>query len=154
MDSRSPAGPWRTWAATLWLLTALFSLRVVGQAVQRWLPQPWLPPFPTWQGSTTPYPLLLAIQFVILGAMACAAYGAWNGTIVPSRRRMVWTAWIGAAYMAAALARLAVGLASDEAPAWFDAWISSAFHVVLAGFVLALSRYHFLRDPARGGAAQ
>jgi hypothetical protein len=154
ISAQKPAGPGRTWAALMGLLTALFTLRVVGQLVQGWLPQPWLPPFAAWQGSVLPYPLLLAIQFVILGAMACASYGAWKATMVPSPRAMQWTAWLGSLYMAAAIARLAIGFKVEAAPAWFSARISCAFHLVLAGFVLALSRYHSLREPARGGAAQ
>jgi hypothetical protein len=136
------------------LLTALFALRVLGHLVQRWLPQPWLPPFAAWQGSSIPYPLLLAIQLVILGAMARATYGAWQGTMAPGRRAMQWTARLGTLYMAAAIARIAIGLVDPAAPHWFTARISGAFHVVLAAFVLALSRYHSLREPARGGAAR
>lgn len=149
-----PAAPRRIWSAIMGLLTALFTLRVVGQVVQRWLPQPWLPPFATWQGSVTPYPLLIAIQFVILGAMACASYGAWKGTLVRSPQAMQWTAWLGGLYLAAAIARIAIGYKVAGAPAWFSVRISGVSHLVLAGFVLALSRYHSHREPARGGAAQ
>ena len=149
-----PAAARRIWPAIMGLLTALFMLRVVGEAVQRWLPQPWLPPFAAWQGSVTPYPLLIAIQFVILGAMACASYGAWKATMVPSPQAMQWTAWLGGLYMAAAIARIAIGYKVAGAPAWFSARISGVSHLVLAAFVLALSRYHCLMEPARGGAAQ
>jgi hypothetical protein len=149
-----PAGRQRFWAATMWFLTVLFSMRVLGQAVQRWLPQAWLPPFAAWQGSGTPYPLLLAMQFVILGAMACAAYGAWKGTMRSTRGRMLWTAWLGRIYMFAAIGRIAVGLGVPGAPAWFTAEISSAFHIVLAGFVLALARYHSVSLATREGGLQ
>jgi hypothetical protein len=154
ISTGKPAGPQRLWAAVMGSLSALFMLRVVGQVVQRWLPQPWLPPFASWQGSVMPYSLLIAIQFVILGAMACASYGAWKATMVPSHQAMQWTAWLGGVYMAASLARLAVGYKMEGAPAWFSARISGVSHLVLAGFVLALSRYHSLWEPARGGAAQ
>jgi hypothetical protein len=56
--------------------------------------------------------------------------------------------------MAGAMTRLAIGLALPNAPAWFTAWISGAFHVVLATFVLALARYHWVSDPARGQPAR
>jgi hypothetical protein len=46
--------------------------------------------------------------------------------------------------MGGSLARLAVGLVFDQAPAWFTAWIPGAFHVVLAAFVLTLASYHAL----------
>jgi hypothetical protein len=145
----SASRPWRKWAAAMWLATALFAFRVIGQAVQRWLPVPWLPAFREWQGSATPYPVLLAIQLVIIGAMAHASWRAWTGS-TGSSRAMQGFAWLGALYMFVAVGRIAIGLSVDDAPAWFRAWISGAFHVVLAGFVLALARYHFLRNPARG----
>jgi hypothetical protein len=154
IDTGKTFPQWRYVAATMWLLTALFSLRIVGQALQLWLPQPYLPPFASWQGSTIPYSLLLAIQLVILGAMACASYGAWKGSMVSSRSRLHWSLWLGGLYMTAAVARLAIGYWVEGAPAWFTARISEGFHIVLAGFVLALSRYHSLRDPARGGATR
>jgi hypothetical protein len=137
---------WRYAAAMMWLTTALFSLRIIGQALQRWLPQPWLPPFGSWQGSTISYPVLIALQFVIIGAMALGAYGAWKATTRPSRRAMLWAAWLGGIYMAAAIARLVIGYVVPDAPSWFTARISGVFHVVLAGYVLALARYHFLRQ--------
>jgi len=85
----------RFWAATLWLLTALFTLRVLGQVLQRWLPQPWLSPFGEWQGSNLGYPMLLATQFLIVAAMALASYGAWQGTMRSTRPRMLAAAWLG-----------------------------------------------------------
>ena len=40
-----------TYAALLWLLTMAFAMRVLGQALQRWAPQPLLPPFDAFQGA-------------------------------------------------------------------------------------------------------
>ena len=143
---------WRKWAAAMWLATGLFSLRVIGQAVQRWFPVSPLPPFSEWQGSATPYPLLLAIQVAIVAAMGRASYRAWTGSTW-SRGATQWAAWLGALYMLGAITRLAIGLSIEDAPAWFRAWISGVFHVVLAGFVLALARYQFVRHAARRGVA-
>jgi hypothetical protein len=86
----------------LWFLTFLFALRVAGQAIQRWAPQSFLPPFDAFQGSNLPYFVLLGSQIVTLGAMRSATCGA---------------------------------------PAWFSTWIPAAFHLVLAGYVLALGCY-------------
>jgi hypothetical protein len=146
---RTPPRAWRFAAGAMWILSVLFSLRVLGQAVQRCLPQPWLPPFAAWQGSSTPYPLLLSIQLVILGAMATASHGAWHGCTIARRGAVKWVAGLGAIYMTIALARIAIGIGIEAAPAWFRAWISGAFHVVLAAFLLASAGYHFLRKPAR-----
>ena len=50
--------------------------------------------------------------------------------------------WFGIVYMAGSVVRIIVGLAVPAAPAWFSAWIPALFHVVLAGYVLALARFH------------
>ena len=136
--------------ALMTVLLAAFALRVAGQAIQRWFPQPWLPPFADWQGSGTPYPVLIATQLLILAAMIYATARVWRGTLSSSRRAFAWSAWLGAIYMSASIARIVVGLAWAEAPKWFSAYISGVFHLVLAAFVLALARYHWLK--ARGGA--
>jgi hypothetical protein len=117
--------------AALWLLTFLFALRVAGQAIQRWAPQAWLPPFDAFQGSELPYGVLLGSQLVILAAMARFAVR------VPRPRRVFL--WTGGIYMAGALARIAIGILVPAAPAWFSAWIPAFFHVVLAAYLLTLA---------------
>jgi hypothetical protein len=138
----------RACAAACWTLSALFAGRVLGQAVQRWLPLPFLPPFEAFQGSRVPYGLLLSVQLVILGLMLRVAWRIQTDRLAPSRRAGRWLARLGGIYMAVAVGRIAVGLAAPEAPAWFSTWIPGVFHVVLAGFVLAVARYH-LRAMAR-----
>ena len=54
--------------------------------------------------------------------------------------------WIGGLYLAGSLLRIAVGLAVPAAHPWFSTWIPAAFHVVLAGYVLALARVHLRAD--------
>lgn len=129
-------------APIMWSLTAAFAARVAGQALQRWLPQPSLPPFEQWQGSSTPYPVLLLLQIVILGLMIRASWRVGRGISVASHRFGKQLAWFGGVYMAVSLARIAVGLALPAAAGWFTAWISGAFHVVLAAFVLTAAHYH------------
>ena len=122
------------------LLTALFGVRVVGQAVQRWLPQSYLPPFGAFQGSRLPYPLLLLAQLAILSLMVRVCRRAWQSTL----RRNAVTArtlgWVGAFYMAGSLLRIAIGVMAPSASAWFRAWVPGTFHVILAAFVLCLAR--------------
>ena len=118
-------------AVLLWLLTFLFSLRVAGQAVQRWAPQSWLPPFDAFQGSNLPYGFLLLAQLAILAAMIfCNIRRPRGGPVL---------LWFGAIYMTGSVLRIVVGLALPSAPAWFSTWIPAVFHLVLAGYVLGLA---------------
>jgi hypothetical protein len=129
----------------MWICSGLFLARVIGQAVQRWWPQTWLPPFERWQGSSLPYWLLLSSQIVILILMFRGCRRAWHGT----RRSAVVGKWLlafGLIYMGLALARLAVGAFFQDAPVWYKAWISGVFHVVLAGYLLAYAGYHLARE--------
>jgi len=125
-----------------WSLSVLFAARVLGQAVQRWMPQPFLPPFEAFQGSSLPYWLLLSFQLLILVVMVRVAWRVQTDRLVPSRRVGLWLAGAGAVYMAFALGRIAVGLAVPGADAWFKTWIPAFFHVVLAAFLLVVSLYH------------
>jgi hypothetical protein len=129
----------------------LFAARVLGQAVQRWVPQPFLPPFEMFQGSSLPYWSLLSFQILILAQMLRVAWRLQMDRLAPSRRAGLWLGGAGAAYMTLALGRIVVGLAVPDAPAWFTTWIPAVFHLVLAGFVVALSLYHLRgTTPTRG----
>jgi hypothetical protein len=141
----------RVYAAACWSLSTLFAARVLGQAVQRWVPQPFLPPFNAFQGSGLPYWLLLSFQLVILAVMMRVAWRVQGDRLAPSRRVGLGLAWAGTSYMALALGRIAIGLSLPNAYAWFTTWIPAFFHLVLAGFVLAVSLYHLQRTaPPRG----
>lgn len=129
------------------LVTLLFALRVVGQAVQRWWPQPGLPEFSAFQGSGLPYWVLLSAQLAIVALMLRVWWRMARRAPVPNRRLGRALMWTGALYMACSLLRIVVGLAVPAAPAWFTAWIPALFHLVLAGFVLAVADVH-LRSSA------
>jgi len=92
-----------------WSLSVLFAARVLGQAVQRWMPQPFLPPFEAFQGSSLPYWLLLSFQLLILVVMVRVAWRVQTDRLVPSRRVGLRLAGAGSVYMAFALGRIAVG---------------------------------------------
>ncbi|MES2205607.1 MAG: hypothetical protein V4525_02285 [Pseudomonadota bacterium] len=129
----------------LWFLLFLFALRVVGQALQRWLPLSFLPPFSAFQGSHLPYWLLLSIQLLILSLMVHIAWKAQRGKLSPNHSLSKYLRWLGSVYMAGALGRIAIGLLYSNAPSWFSTWIPAAFHIVLAAFVLTLGAlYHSL----------
>jgi hypothetical protein len=146
----APARPHaRCYAWILRLLTLLFALRVVGQALQRWWPQSFLPPFRDFQGSHLPYPALLTAQVLILIVMFRCSWQAQRGTLPAGRRVAAALLWCGVLYMSVSLARLAIGLGFPAAPPWFRAWISGVFHLVLAGFVLTLAAFHRRAGRAR-----
>lgn len=130
------------YAALLWSLALLFFLRVLGQAIQRWLPVPYLPPFGSFQGSNLPYWALLSAQLAILAVMLHYAWRTHVGILVPGRRIGIALAWFGWVYMTGSVGRIAVGLFVPAAPGWFTAWISGVFHLVLAGYVLTLAYWH------------
>lgn len=142
------AGRVRLYTWLLWSLTLLFALRVLGQAVQRWAPQAYLPPFAAFQGSALPYWLLLSAQLLILTVMLWTCRRVQKVELVPRRRTGVALAWAGAAYMMVAWGRLLLGLTLIDVPAWFHAWIPAIWHVVLAGFVVTVAAYH-CRESAR-----
>jgi hypothetical protein len=128
--------------ALLWTLSCLFALRVLAQALQRWLPQSFLPPFSQFQGSNLPYPVLLSAQILILAAMVRSSWKAQRAELTASPRLTKTLFRCGAIYMSASVARIAIGLTISIAPLWFSAWISAVFHLVLAGFVLTLAWTH------------
>ena len=131
-------------AVLLWLLSALFFLRVAGQAVQRWAPQPYLPRFDDFQGSSLPYWVLLSTQLAILATMVALAWRVQRGLFRPTPRAATLLAWAGGIYMAVSASRIVIGLAIPSAPAWFSTWIPAVFHLVLAGYALTLAKSHAL----------
>src|ERR1700694_2953241 len=71
----------RFYALILAALCALFALRVAGQAVQRWAPLSFLPPFEAFQGSHLPYWMLLSIQLILLILMVGVTSRADGGVV-------------------------------------------------------------------------
>ena len=142
----SPAQPARPdfagYATLLWLIAGLFGLRVVGQAIQYWVPHPALPPFEAFQGSGLPYPLLLSVQLVILVWMGRLAWRISARRMRARQHAGRLLAWFGWLYFACMLARLVIGRAFDTGSPWFEAWIPAVFHLVLAVLVLTLAAYH------------
>ena len=137
----------RGYAAALWALWLAFVLRVAAQALQRWAPQRFLPPFEAFQGSSLSYDVLLASQLAIIAVMSRVAWRVSIGAVTRSARIGRALLWVGGVYMAGSIARIAVGVLVPGAPAWFTAWISAAFHLVLAAFVLTVASFHLQSRP-------
>lgn len=132
----------------LWLLSLLFALRVLGQAIQFWTTVPWLPGFESFQGSGLSYWALLSAQAVILVVVAHSSWRVQRGTVEPRRDQGGMLLWLGSVYLAGSLGRIAVGLVPGTS-GWFRAWIPGAFHIVLACHVVTLGAYHMrLSDSA------
>jgi hypothetical protein len=131
----------RAVGALLWFLTLLFAVRVIGQALQGWWPQSFLPRFDAFQGSGLPYPVLVTAQLIIFALMVRAALRVGAGTFDPSRGWLKFLTWFGVIYMAGCILRIVIGLTVSTAPRWFSTWIPAFFHLVLAAFVSTLALY-------------
>ena len=92
-------------------------------------------------------PALVSVHAAVLAAMGAVAWRLQDGSLDPDPRRGAILGWLGGAYMALALGRIAIGLAIAGAAPWFKAWLPAFFHVAFAGYVLALSAYD-RREPA------
>src|SRR5262245_30906222 len=98
-------------AAVLWLLLALFALRVVGQALVVFLHVRWLPPEREWFSGLLPYPLLLPAQILIIVLLAavCRDFSRGRGWFVTPRHGIGrWVMAFGLIYFAAMLVRYAI----------------------------------------------
>lgn len=123
-------------AAALWLLLALFVLRVVGQALVAFFGVGFLPPMAAWYSGVMPYEYLLPSQIVIIALMAkiCVDFTRRRGYSYQPRKPFA-TAWLwfGYLYLAAMIARAVL---------LWDRPIPIVFHWVLAAFVITVGLSH------------
>jgi hypothetical protein len=133
-----------TAAALLAILTAAFALRVAGQFIVSWRAPAWLPPMPEWYSGVVPYPRLLAIQLVMLGAMSLVVVGVALGSpALADARPVIGTivlviAWPYALSMAV---RYVVRMWRHPEARWTGRTIPIVFHVVLAMWLFVLGSY-------------
>ena len=123
-------------AALLWLLLALFVLRVLGQVLVAFFDVGFLPPMAAWYSGLVPYEYLLPSQIVIIALMAgiCVDFTRRRGFFYRPRK-LIATAWLwlGYLYLAAMVARAVL---------LWDRPIPIVFHWVLALFVITVGRSH------------
>ena len=122
--------------AVLWILLALFALRVLGQFLVVAGVAPFLPPMDDWQSGLLPYPLLLASQILILGVLVtvCAQFSRGSGYFVRYHSWLAMPVWItGWIYAGGMIVRYAL-LRRDSIPV--------VFHIVLATFLLVVAHHH------------
>ena len=134
---------------SLWLCTLLFALRIIAQPLSTTGYFSYLPPFDTWYSGALPYPLLLIFQGLILLLMLYVNVRWSSGIAIPNLRTGKRLLGVGALYMAAMLARLILGLTFMKGHPWFDRPLPTAFHIVLACYVLILSAMHLRSSPSR-----
>ncbi|HYE59670.1 MAG TPA: hypothetical protein VEA18_00595 [Candidatus Kapabacteria bacterium] len=119
---------------TLWLLTVLFFLRVLGQFVVAVFAPSFLPPFDFWHSGIMPYGLLICAQVAILCLMITISCHLTRERGYFARP-LPWFRWalvFGCVYFAAMIGRYM----------WFGLSIMVVFHWVLAMFVFLFGFYH------------
>jgi len=140
-DMNQTSIPYR---ALLAILAAIFALRIVAQAIARETGLGFLPSFALWHSATVPYAVLLTAQIAILVAMVAAAVSVPFATTRPRLGTgLIIAGWL---YLAVLVARLIIGVLDLSDAGWFDGAVSTAFHFLLAAFVLVLG------SAVRGGA--
>ncbi|MCY4665517.1 MAG: hypothetical protein OXC00_12705 [Acidimicrobiaceae bacterium] len=127
------------WAVSA--LTLAFAARVVGQAVQRWAPVWFLPPFDDFQGSGLPYPGLLAAQIAIVAVAVVVIARMHGDKSLIGARLIVPVTVAGSLYFTVMALRLVLGLSVLSHSEWFSTWIPTVLHLVLAGKLLLISAY-------------
>jgi len=127
------------------VLTLLFALRVLGQALVAFFSVPWLPSMAWWYSGLVPYPILLAIQLVMLILMAKITMDILRGAGIFARQRPNWSRFlVGFSALDAGTMALRYILTMLFRPElrWFGHTIPIFFHFVLAGFIFILGLYH------------
>lgn len=121
--------------AIMAVLSTLFGIRVLAQLITTRFNIPHFPPFEAWHSNAMPYGLLLFFQLLILFTMVRAGMLAKAGRLHLAFSRWRWLlvfAWI---YLLAMSTRLLLGLTVFEDVRWFANYLSTSFHIVLAGFI-------------------
>jgi hypothetical protein len=129
----------------LWLFSLLMFLRVIGQLVVVLRAPDWLPPMAQWQSGLVPYPILLAVQIVVLFLMFWIAAdfsrgaGLWVRPLPRLGRVVLVWSYL---YAAAMVVRYIIRMARRPDQRWLGGTIPIIFHCVLAGFQWTFAQYH------------
>jgi hypothetical protein len=129
--------------------TALFVLRVLGQALVAIRDVRFLPPFEQWYSGLLPYPLLLPAQIILIALMLKIVGDFSRGagyfvSLQPRTGRILRV--LGCLYGLAMVVRYAVTMTAYPELRWFTGTIPIWFHFVLATFVFTLGHYQLRRD--------
>lgn len=127
----------------LWLLTALFAVRVAGQVVVALRSPSWLPPMHDW--NLVPYRVLFPVQLVILAVMTWidVSFSASAGPPVERSEAFGWALVAFSVVYAGAMAvRYVARMRRRPEARWFGGTIPIVFHLVLATYLYALGSFH------------
>lgn len=127
---------------TLTALLLVFCGRVFAQLIQAVFPVTWLPPFEAWASGALPYWLLVMFQALIIVVCARVIWRLHTGLTIPSATVGKVLLILGSVYFGLMCARLIIGLTVATDHFWFSARLPTAFHFVLAGFVLVCGWFH------------
>jgi hypothetical protein len=123
-------------APVLWVLLAVFCLRVMGQALVAFAGATWLPPMRHWYSGLIAYPYLLASQILIIVLMSKANVDFTRGRGWCARPNPALGRWghaFGWLYLSSMILRYAI--------TW-TLLIPVTFHCVLATYMILVGRYH------------
>jgi hypothetical protein len=127
------------------LLTLLFALRVLGQALVGFFGVTWLPAMEQWFSGLISYPTLLIIQLLMLMLMVKITGEIWRGKGAFAIPRPHWSQFLmkfSAVYAGAMVLRYALTMMLRPEKRWFGDAIPITFHFVLAGFIFVLGHFH------------
>ena len=129
----------------LWLLTILLSGRVIGQLIVYFRAPKWLPPMEQWQSGLVPYPLLVAVQAVVLALMVSISRDFWRGAgfwVDPHPDLGLVVLWWSYVYAAAMVVRYVVRMVRRPDQRWLGGTIPIIFHTVVAAFQWVFAAFH------------
>lgn len=133
-------------AGGLWMLLALFFLRVAGQLLVLLAKPRWLPPMKDWYSGLIPYGILLPVQIAILALMTRMALDITrnDGPFAVQRESVGRGVLIFAIlYALSMVVRLTIRLRRHPDLKWYEGgMIPTIFHFVLAGFLLLFAAWN------------
>ena len=127
------------------LLTFLFALRVLGQALVAFVGVAWLPIMEQWFSGLIPYRALLMIQLLMLILMVKITGEIWRGVGTFAIRQRHWSQFLirfSAVYAGALVLRYVLTMILHPEMRWLGDTIPIIFHFVLVAFMFVLGHYH------------
>jgi len=138
-------------------LAALFFLRVMGQMLVAFISVTWLPAMQHWYSGLIPYPVLLAIQLLMLAIMIKISTDISRGAGLFAKKRPGWSRFLvrfSALYAGVMALRYILTMTFKPEMRWFGGVIPIFFHFILAAFPYIWGRFQSQKEIfARDGRA-